>query len=148
MISEEEALDFAEEFEQEAVYHFQDGRIHLVGRSPRVRVALSEPEKRVHLIPDTRGKPILTGDSDYIWPEILEWAGIADLWCDHDLWDKYDVNEDLLDHCNAACVDSHIVHVNSPGGSDETFSIFSEQPDLLKTQMKERTQQLITEVGS
>jgi hypothetical protein len=147
-ITSDEAMEFAEEFEQEAVYHFIAGQIYLVDRSPRTRTWLPNPEKRIHLKHDAGVEPILCGDSDYIWNEILEWAGIAELWSEHELWDEFSVEDDLLQQCPAASVDSRMVHVNRPGGSDATFYIFSDQPELLKKQMRERTDQLLNQRSS
>lgn len=145
-ITLDEAMCFAEDFEQDTVYHFISDQIYLVDCSNTTRTSLSEPENRIHLKHDAGDEPILCGDSDFIWEEILEWAGIAGLWSDHDLWDEYDVKDDLLEKCSAAWVDSRMAHVNRPGGSDATFYIFSNQPELLKTQMKDLTNQLIAGV--
>jgi hypothetical protein len=92
-------------------------------------------------------KKVASADDDVIAEEILEWSGCEELWNEHELDEEFSVVEDVLERCMAAEVNTRNWDGGAPGRSGVWHTVWTTDPDALKTEIRARIEALIASRG-
>ena len=87
---------------------------------------------------------IVSADDDVVGGELLSWADLNDLWDKNRIiLDNYSVVRDVLEHCSSAFVEKEEWDAGAPGRSGRWHRISTNDPDVLKTELRERIEELL-----
>lgn len=111
-------------------------------RSLQVRwLMLSNPRG---IMPKAAWIEIVSADDDVVGGELLSWANLNDLWDENRIiLDNYSVVRDVLEHCSSAVVEKEEWDAGAPGRSGLWHRISTNDPDVLKTELRERIEELL-----
>lgn len=86
---------------------------------------------------------IAFADVDQIDQELLEWAGLEELWDDSGLWERHSVINDVLGLCRLADVNREDWDSGAPGQSGIWYEVTCDDPAGLKAEMEARIREMI-----
>ncbi len=87
---------------------------------------------------------IAVAESDAISDELLKWSGLSDVWEAHELSDSFDFKEDVADLCSRIHISREEVDGGVPTHSWILYSVETDDEELLRREMQEKLQQLIS----
>ena len=95
-------------------------------------------------MPKSDWEEIVSADDDVVGGELLSWAELNDLWDEHQtILDNCSVIRDVLEHCSSAFVEKEEWDAGAPGRSGLWHRISTNDPEALKTELRERIEELV-----